>query len=338
VTDRLAQSRFMKACRRETVDATPVWLMRQAGRYMKEYRDARAKVGFKELCLRPELAAEAAVTAQRRLGVDAAILFSDILLILEPMGARLEYEEGAGPQVDAEVGNLRAAAPDALEPVMDAVRQTRAALPPDVPLIGFCGAPFTLASYLVEGRSAREAARTKAFMWTEPAAWRALMDKLVDGLISYLRRQVEAGVQAVQVFDSWAGALAPRDYREFVLEPTRRLLTSLPPSVPVIHFGAGNPSLLESLRDAGGSVIGVDWRIGIGEAWTRLGAVAVQGNLDPAALLADRGTAVRGARAVLEEAGGRPGHIFNLGHGVLQHTPVDNAIAVVDAVHEFSRR
>ncbi|MBI2922932.1 MAG: uroporphyrinogen decarboxylase [Planctomycetes bacterium] len=344
LTPALRDSRFLRACRREAVDATPVWLMRQAGRYMKEYRDVRARVPFKEMCTRPELAAEVTVTAARRIGADAAILFSDILLVLESMGARVDYEGGDGPQVAegvsaaADVDRLRPADPEALACVYDAARQCRAALPPDVPLIGFCGAPFTLAAYLVEGRGAREALRTKILMWTDRGAWGALMDKLVDSLAPYLARQIAAGAQAVQIFDSWVGALSPADYREYVLPWSRRLVKSVPEGVPVIHFGLGTGLFLDALREAGGAVVGVDHRTDLDAAWAALGDVAVQGNLDPAALLADRNTVVNRARAVVAAAKGRRGHIFNLGHGILKETPVDNVVALVDAVHSMTRR
>jgi uroporphyrinogen decarboxylase len=340
----LRESRFLRACARIRPDATPVWLMRQAGRYMKEYRDVRARASFIDLCRRPELAAEVAVTAQRRIDADAAIVFSDILLILDPMGAGVEYSEKGGPVVSrgvataADVERLKAAEPDALSYVYDAVRQTRAALAPGVPLIGFAGGPFTLAAYLIEGHSARDAERTRVFMRTEKAAWDALMRKLVAGLGPYLARQAHAGAQALQIFDTWVGALGPADYQECVLPYMRELVRVLPPTVPVIVFGTGTAGILEELRDTGAGVIGLDSRVDLGAAWERLGPVAIQGNLDPTVLFADRAEIRRQAAAILDAARGRFGHIFNLGHGVLPGTPVDHVRELVDTVHELSSR
>lgn len=332
---------FLRACRREPCGTTPVWLMRQAGRYMKEYRELRERVPFKELCRDPALAAEVTVTAARRIGADAAILFSDILLILEPMGVGVEYAKGDGPVLAdpvrgaRDLGRLREVEPASLGFVFEAVRQIRRALPAGVPLIGFAGAPFTLASYMIEGGGSREFALTKAFMYRDPAAWRALMERLVRALAPCLNGQIEAGAQAVQLFDSWVGCLGPADYREFVLPHTRALIRELRPGAPVIHFGTGTASLLEAMREAGGDVIGLDFRVELGAAWERLGEVAVQGNLDPAALLGDRAFIRRRAEDILRQARGRPGHIFNLGHGVLPATPVDNVRFLVDLVHEW---
>ncbi|MEK6710939.1 MAG: uroporphyrinogen decarboxylase [Nitrospinota bacterium] len=334
---------FLRACRREPCAATPVWLMRQAGRYMEEYRELRARVPFKELCRDPALAAEVTVTAAQRIGADAAILFSDILLILEPMGMGLEYSRGDGPVLAnplreaAGVDRLREVEPGSLGFVFEAVRQIRRGLAGHVPLIGFAGAPFTLASYMIEGSGSREFAQTKSFMYRDPAAWRALMERLVRALVPYLNGQAEAGAQALQLFDSWVGCLGPADYREFVLPHMRALFRGLRPGVPVIHFGTGTASLLEAMREAGGDVIGLDFRVELGPAWDRLGEVAVQGNLDPAALLGERDFIRRRAEAVLRQAGGRPGHIFNLGHGVLPATPVDNVRFLVDLVHAWKQ-
>ncbi len=340
----LRDSRFMRACRREPVDMTPVWLMRQAGRYMKEYRDVREKVAFKELCRRPDLACEVAVTAQKVLGVDAAILFSDILLILEPMGAGLEYHEGEGPVISKgvatpeDVERLTVADAGALAFVYDAVRQTRAALPANIPLIGFSGAPFTLAAYLIDGHGARDAEKTRIFMHRFPEAWNALLGKLVRGLTGYLSRQAMAGAQVLQVFDTWVGVLGPNDYRHHVLPHMRTLIADLPTGVPTIYFGTGTAGILDVMVECEPEVIGVDSRVDLGAAWSRCGAVAVQGNMDSTVLFADPGTIRRAAQDVLDAAGGRPGHIFNLGHGVLQRTPVDNVRLLVDAVHEASSR
>lgn len=337
---------FLKACRRESTAFTPVWLMRQAGRYLPEYRAIRARLGFLELCRDPDAAAEVTLMAVERLGVDAAIIFADILLVLEPMGVGLEYTRGDGPAIRRpvrtarDVERLPEVYPEEAVPfVFDAVKRARAALDGKVPLIGFAGAPFTLASYLIEGGGSRDYLHTKRFMHAEPRAWHALLAKLARITARYLNGQIAAGAQAVQLFDTWVGCLAPEDYREFVLPPTRATLQGLTAGVPVIHFGTGTAGLLELMREAGGDVIGLDWRVDLGEAWVRLGpGVGVQGNLDPAVLLAKPGEIRRRVRAILERAGGRPGHIFNLGHGVLPETPVEHAIALVDAVHEFSRR
>ncbi len=330
---------FLRACRLEKSSPTPVWFLRQAGRYMPEYRKVRAKVSFPKLCRDPGLCAEVAVTAQRRLGVDAAIVFSDILLVLEPLGFRLEYAPG-GPKILNPVRRpsclkrLREADPAALAFIAEAVKATRAALPSDIPLIGFSGAPFTLASYAIEGGSSRNFQKTKAFLYRHPEAWNELLGMISRALIGLLQAQATAGAQALQLFDSWVGCLSPSDYRARVLPHTRRILRTLPRGVPVIHFGTSTGGLLEAMRDAGGDVIGLDPTVSMAEARRRLGPkVAVQGNLDPCVLFSDRRTIRREARRILAEAGGR-GHIFNLGHGVLPTTPVDNVRALVDFVHE----
>jgi len=325
--------------------------MRQAGRYQPEYRAIREKVPFLELCKSPELAAEVTVMAVDQLGVDAAIIFADILLIVEPMGVGLEFSKDEGPVIRRPVRTAEAVRqlPERLDVeeslgfVMDAVRRARRELDartPRVPLIGFSGAPFTLSSYLVDGQGTRNYVHTKRLMYREPAAWHSLMERLSDAVAGYLNGQIAAGAEAVQLFDSWVGCLSPEDYRVFVQPHTRRTIAALKPGVPVIHFGTGTATLLESMRDAGGDVIGLDWRVDLGEAWQRLGnRVGVQGNLDPALLLAAEPAEIRRrAAAILERAAGRPGHIFNLGHGVLVDTPVDNVRALVDAVHEFSTR
>jgi uroporphyrinogen decarboxylase len=320
--------------------------MRQAGRYMKEYRAVREKLGFLELCHHPAAAAEVTVTAVERLGVDAAIIFADILLILEPLDVGLEFSAGDGPVLRKPVRRpedvRRLAAydtADALAFVYEAVRQARGALAGRVPLIGFAGAPFTLASYLIEGGASRNYLHTKALIHHHPEAWSELLSLLARLVNGYLRGQVEAGADAVQIFDSWVGCLAPDDYRRHVLAHTRAALAGLSPRTPVIHFGTGTAGLLEAMREAGGDVIGVDWRIDLDDAWSRIGAGAgIQGNLDPVTLLAPPAEIRRQARLILDRAGGRPGHIFNLGHGILPPTPVDHAIALVDAVHELSTR
>ena len=332
----------MRACRREPVPYTPIWLMRQAGRYMPEYRAVRAKTNFLELCKTPSLATEVTVTAAERLGVDAAIIFADILLILEPMGADLEFAQGEGPVIHnpvrraADVDQLRQLEDvSALDFVNEAIRQTRAALKPDIPLLGFSGAPFTLASYLTEGGGSKNYVHTKRLMYNDSAAWHAMMSLISDALVKYLNAQIAAGAQAVQLFDSWVGCLSPDDYREFVLPHTQHVIKNITPGAPVIHFGTGTAALLELIREAGGDVIGLDWRVRLDEGWERVGHdVAVMGNLDPVALFAERAVLKRMAKGILDQADKRPGHIFNLGHGILPETPVENVIALVETVHE----
>jgi uroporphyrinogen decarboxylase len=336
----------MRACRREPVPYTPIWLMRQAGRYMREYRDVRARTSFLELCKTPSLAAEVTVTAVERLGVDAAIIFADILLILEPMGIELEFAHGEGPVIHnpvrqaSDVGRLREVEDvSALDFVYEAIRQTRRALKPDIPLIGFCGAPFTLASYLIEGGGSKNYIQTKRLMYDDAGAWHAMMSLISRALAKYLNAQIEAGAQAVQLFDSWVGCLSPDDYREFVLPHTRSVIQNVRAGVPVIHFGTGTATLLELMREAGGDVIGLDWRVKLDEGWQRVGHdVAIMGNLDPVVLFADQDVLRAQAKRILDQAGGRVGHIFNLGHGILPETPVENVIALVEMVHEMSHR
>jgi uroporphyrinogen decarboxylase len=341
----LHNSVFLRACRRERVEYTPIWLMRQAGRYMPEYRDVRSKHSFLELCKNSALAAEVTVTAVERLNVDAAIIFADILLPLEALGVGLEYVKGDGPCINNPVRTV--AAIDRLKPidvedslgyVLEAIRIARAGLKNDLPLIGFAGAPFTLASYLIEGGASRNYEHTKTLMYNEPAAWHRLMERLSKITADYLNAQIAAGVQAVQLFDSWVGCLNKQDYRDFVMPHVKRVIDSLPDSVPSIHFGTGNSHLLSSMRDAGGSVIGIDWRVNIGEVWPELGyETPIQGNLDPVVLLANPREIISRAHAILDQVAGRSGHIFNLGHGVLQTTPVENAQALVEAVHQYRR-
>jgi uroporphyrinogen decarboxylase len=334
----------MRACRREPVPYTPIWLMRQAGRYMHEYREVRAKTTFLELCKNPSLAAEVTVTAVERLGVDAAIIFADILLILEPMDIDLEFAHGEGPVIHNPVQNasdvdrlVEIEDVSALEFVYEAIRQTRRALRPDIPLIGFCGAPFTLASYLIEGGGSKNYIHTKQLMYNDAGAWHAMMALISRALVQYLNAQIAAGAQAVQLFDSWVGCLSPDDYREFVLPHTQSVIRNVTPGVPVIHFGTGTATLLELMRKAGGDVIGLDWRVPLDDGWQRVGHdVAVMGNLDPVALFANQDQLREQAKRILDQAGGRAGHIFNLGHGILPETPVENVIALVEMVHEMS--
>jgi uroporphyrinogen decarboxylase len=334
----------MRACRREPVPYTPIWLMRQAGRYMREYREVREKTTFLELCKNPALAVEVTVTAVERLGVDAAIIFADILLILEPLGIELEFAKGEGPVIHnpvrqpADVNRLHELQdPNALAFVYEAIAQTRRALKPDIPLIGFCGAPFTLASYMTEGSGSKNYVHTKRLMYDDEGAWHAMMALISRALVKYLNAQIASGAQAVQLFDSWVGCLSPDDYREFVLPHTQSVIRGVTPGVPVIHFGTGTATLLELMREAGGDVIGLDWRVRLDEGWQRVGHdVAVMGNLDPVTLFAKQDVLRAQAKKILEQAGGRAGHIFNLGHGILPETPVENVIALVEMVHELS--
>ncbi|HJU87265.1 MAG TPA: uroporphyrinogen decarboxylase [Gemmatimonadota bacterium] len=332
--------RFLEACRAEPVDRTPVWFMRQAGRALPEYRAVRERHGLLEITRMPELCAEVTLQPVERLGVDAAILFADITLPFEGLGFPFEIREGVGPVVfepvssAADVGRLRPFDPEAwVAPLLEAIGIVRGRS--SVPLIGFAGGPFTLASYLVEGGPTRTFAKVKAFMHAERGAWEALMRGLVDATIAYLLAQAAAGAQALQVFDSWAGALSPHDYRASVAPHMVRLFESLPPDVPTIHFGTGTAGILPLMADAGGDVIGVDWRIDIERARASVGGRPVQGNLDPAVAAGPWEEAADQARAILAAAGGRPGHVFNLGHGVLPHTPVENLQRLVELVHEW---
>jgi uroporphyrinogen decarboxylase len=335
--------RFLRACRREPVDTTPVWFMRQAGRYMPEYRELRGRYSLLEICRTPELALEVTLQPVRRIDVDAAILFSDLLLPLEPMGLPFDFVRGEGPVIDtplrseADIDRLRPFEPrEALAHVLDAIRMIRTELGLRLPLIGFAGAPFTLASYAIEGGHSTGFALTKSLMYTNPAAWHRLCGLFASVVAGYLEAQIEAGVQAVQVFDSWAGALNAGDYREFAMPHTRRIFEALDGrGVPAIHFGTGTAAILREMREAGGDVVGVDWRVSLDEAWERIGHDrAIQGNLDPAVLLGPRDRMLTAADAVLDRAGGRPGHIFNLGHGVLPSTPVEQVQALARHVHQ----
>ena len=329
---------FLRACRREPVARTPVWFMRQAGRYMPEYRALRERHSLLTLCRTPELAVEVTLQPVQALDVDAAILFSDILLPLDPLGIPFDFQAGEGPVIErplrtrADIDALRRFEPrEALDKPLEAIRLLRRAL--DVPLIGFAGAPFTLASYAIEGGHSTQFLLTKRLMYEDAPAWHALAGLLAAVVGEYLVAQVEAGVQAVQVFDSWVGALDEHDYREFVLPHTRAIFDRLRGrGVPTIHFGTGTGHLLAVQREAGGDVIGVDWRTPLDEGWSRIGDAAVQGNLDPVALFAPRERLLARVDDVLRRAGGRPGHIFNLGHGILPKTPVENVRAVVDHV------
>ncbi len=334
--------RFLRACRREPVDRTPVWFMRQAGRYQAEYRALRERYTLLEICRDPELCAQVTRLPVEQLGVDAAILFSDIMVPLGPMGVDYELKENVGPVVAApvarmaDVERLRPLVPEeSLNYVLTTIRLLVRELP--VPLIGFVGGPFTLASYLIEGQPTRAFLKTKALMHGEPKVWHALLERLTDMAVRYLRAQAAAGAHAVQVFDSWVGCLAPADYRAFVLPHMQRLFAETGDlGVPRIHFGVNTTSLLPLMRAAGGEVIGVDWRVALADAWKLVGYdVAIQGNLDPALLFAPDDVLRRRVQDILASAGGRPGHIFNLGHGVLPQTSPERLRRVVEWVHSM---
>ena len=343
-----SDGRFLRACRRAPVDATPIWLMRQAGRYMSEYRALRERWGILDLIKQPDLACEVTMQPIDAFDVDAAIVFADILPPLAGMGLSLEFVRGEGPLIHdpirsaADVARLRTPPPEeALWFTLEAIRLTRQELDGrGLPLIGFSGAPFTLASYAVEGGSSRHLARVKALMMSEPVLWADLMAKLSTVAGEYLLAQARAGAQALQLFDSWCGELSPEDYERFVLPYTRRTIDhARAAGVPIILFGVGTGCLLELMASAGADVIGVDWRVDLRDARRRLGSeVAVQGNLDPIALLATWDALRDRAQAVLERAGGQPGHVFNLGHGVLPETPVDQVKRLVEYVHAASAR
>jgi len=335
--------RFLRACRRQPVDATPVWFMRQAGRFLPEYREIREKHDVISICKNPELCAEVTTLPVERLGVDAAIMFADIMLPLEGMGVRFEIKEGVGPIIKQPITNsdlansLRALNPENdVGFVLDAVRATKKELAGRVPLIGFCGAPFTLASYMIEGHPTRDFIRVKTLMYRDPKTWHLLMNKLAQSMSNYLQAQVRAGVDAVQLFDSWVGNLSQQDYVEYVLPYSRRILEDLEGAgVPRIHFGTGTSHLLEEMKRAGGDVFGVDWRIPIDVAWERLGFdVGIQGNLDPSVLLGGMELIKSRATDILKRVAGINGHIFNLGHGVLPDSSPENAAKLVEFVHD----
>ncbi|MBZ5648231.1 MAG: uroporphyrinogen decarboxylase [Acidobacteriia bacterium] len=337
-------SRFVRACKRQPVDVTPQWFMRQAGRYMAEYRAIRKHHSLVEICKQPELAAQVTIEAAEILGVDAAIMFADLLLPLEVMGLPFHFAAGEGPVIEkpvrqaADVRALRTDRWQELGYVAEGIKSVVKHFGEKLPLIGFCGAPFTLASYMIEGGGSRNYVHTKKMMYTQPRAWAELMEKLVAVLGAYSKEQVKAGADAFQVFDSWVGCLSVEDYREYVLPYASHLVRELKTTgAPIIYFGTDSATLLPAMAETGAEVIGVDWRIPLDEAWKSIEyKAAVQGNLDPVLLFADQKTLRRRAHEVLRRAGGRPGHIFNLGHGILQETPVENVKALVEFVREFS--
>jgi uroporphyrinogen decarboxylase len=337
---------FLKACRRERTPYTPIWLMRQAGRYMKEYRALRKKYSFLEMCKNPELAAKVTLQPIEKFKLDAAIIFSDILIPLEPMGVEFEFAKGEGPvfhhplRERKDVEGLRLIEPEEEIPfLMKAIRIVRKELEGKVPLIGFSGAPFTLASYIIEGGHSKNYVLTKTLMYQNRPTWDALMEKIAEVLIRYLNAQIRWGAQAVQIFDSWVGCLTPSDYEEYVLPYSKKVIKGVGKSVPLIHFATSNSTLLELMKRAGGDVIGVDWRVNIGEAWARLGYdIAIQGNLDPVVLFGPVDLIEKNVKKILDSVGDRPGHIFNLGHGILPTTPPDHVTALIDAVHQYSSK
>jgi uroporphyrinogen decarboxylase len=336
------ESRFVRACKALPVDRTPVWFMRQAGRYMPEYRAVRKQHSLIEICKNPQLAAEVTITAAEFLNVDAAIIFADLLLPLEVMGLPFHFSAGEGPVIDSpvrsseDIRRLRTDFAGDLGYVAEAVGLVARHFGAKLPVIGFCGAPFTLASYMIEGGGSRHYINTKALMYSQPQAWDELLGKLVAVTSAYARAQVEAGADVIQVFDSWVGCLSVEDYRQYVLPRTTELIQSLKTSgAPVIYFGTDTSTLLASMKETGANAIGLDWRIPLDEGWKRLGNdVAVQGNLDPVVLFADWKQVKAGARRILDQAGGKPGHIFNLGHGILPETPVENVKALAEYVQE----
>ncbi|MGI9554159.1 MAG: uroporphyrinogen decarboxylase [Thermodesulfobacteriota bacterium] len=334
---------FLRACNLEESDYTPIWIMRQAGRFLREYRDIRSKVTFLDLCKTPDLSAEVTLMAVERLNVDAAIIFSDILLILQSLGLDLEYSKNDGPRINkvlrssAAVDSLVEFNPESLGFVYEAIKLSRRALNPEKALIGFAGAPFTVASYAIEGGGSRNYTQTKTLMFRDPGLWNSLMIKLTNATAEYLNKQINAGADAVQLFDSWVGCLSPNDYRDFVLPHMKKLVSLINKGTPVILFGTDTSSLLEDISDTGCGVIGIDWRIEIEEAWKKVGFdKAIQGNLDPLVLMSTQSYVKNEAKRIIDEVSVRPGHIFNLGHGVLPNTPVDNVLSLVDTVHEYS--
>lgn len=336
--------RFLRACRRERVDCTPVWIMRQAGRYLPEYRQLRKQYSFLTLCKTPELAAQVTLQPLELLKVDAAILFSDILVLVEAMGLQLEFLEKRGPVIAEPVRNQKGVArlwpletEESLQYVLDTIKILRQELKERLPLIGFSGAPFTLASYMVEGGTSRDFVRLKSLMFGDANLYKTLMEKVTLAVANYLKAQVKAGVQAVQLFDTWGGILSPQDYKRYAWPYAKKAIKTVQGKVPVIYYANNSFALLEYIKELGADVIGLDWRMDIGTARQRLGKnLAVQGNLDPCLLYSDRKTIAARVKEIIQQAGPK-GHIFNLGHGILPTTPVENAVAMVEAVHRYGK-
>ncbi len=337
---------FLRACRRQATEYTPIWLMRQAGRYMKEYRALRKKYSFLEMCKNPELAAQVTLQPIEKFKLNAAIIFSDILIPLEPMGVEFEFVKGEGPvfyhplKEMKDVERLKVIEPEEeISFLMKAIQIVRRELTGKIPLIGFSGAPFTLASYVIEGGHSKNYILTKSLMYQDRSTWDALMEKISEVLIRYINAQIRSGVQALQIFDSWVGCLTPSDYEEYVLPYSKKVIEGVGRSVPLIHFATSSATLLKLMKRAGGDVIGVDWRINIREAWERIGYdVAIQGNLDPVILFGPMDLIEREVKRILDCVEGRPGHIFNLGHGILPNTPPDHVAALIEAVHQYSKK
>jgi len=343
MNDELQNSVFLKACRGEKTEYTPIWLNRQAGRYMPEYHQVKGDMPSLDFFKTPELAAKATLDAQRILGVDAAIMFADLLPILEPMGLKLDYIKGSGPKFDNPIRStadidalIELPANESMPYIAEVIKLIREELPGNIPLIGFGGAPFTLASYAIEGQGSRNYVYVKQMMYGDTPAWHVLMEKITSAVIDYINYQIDSGVQAVQLFDSWVGCLSPIDYIQYVMPHSKRLMQAISGKVPVIHFGTGNPALAPLLAEAGGDVLALDWRTPLIPTWDKTGVKAVQGNLDPIVLCSTKDAVRQKAKELLDEVNGRPGHIFNLGHGIIPETPVENVKALVDFVHEYT--
>ncbi|MFP6852701.1 MAG: uroporphyrinogen decarboxylase [Pseudomonadales bacterium] len=336
---------FLDACAGASTPNTPIWLNRQAGRYMPEYHILKGDTPSLEFFKNPELAAKATLDAQRILGVDAAIMFADLLPVLEPMGLKLEYKPGVGPVFENPLRDKQAIEALAVVPaeegcgyVVETLGRILNDLPKEVALIGFAGAPFTLACYAVEGKSSRNYAHVKRLMYDHEVLWQSLMDKLVDTVADYVQLQIASGAQAIQLFDSWVGCLSLADYERYVAPATRRLMERIQGKLPIIYFGTGNAHLLDVMYATGPDLMALDWRVPLVATWDRLGSRAIQGNLDPIALCGEPGSMINQAQTLIDEVGGRPGHIFNLGHGIIPETPVDNVKRLVDFVREKTAR
>ncbi len=336
---------FLDACAGASTPNTPIWLNRQAGRYMPEYHILKGDTPSLEFFKNPELAAKATLDAQRILGVDAAIMFADLLPVLEPMGLKLEYKPGVGPVFENPLRDKQAIEALAVVPaeegcgyVVETLGRILNDLPKEVALIGFAGAPFTLACYAVEGKSSRNYAHVKRLMYDHEVLWQSLMDKLVDTVADYVQLQIASGAQAIQLFDSWVGCLSLADYERYVAPATRRLMERIQGKLPIIYFGTGNAHLLDAMYATGPDLMALDWRVPLVATWDRLGSRAIQGNLDPIALCGEPSSMINQAQTLIDEVGGRPGHIFNLGHGIIPETPVDNVKRLVDFVREKTAR